>query len=313
MATRNLRTNQRKATKLTLLREAAAVRELAQNYLQATEAIRDSLAELYEKYAENGKLTHAEMTKYNRLQSLEKQLSEELRPAVLRSNRVIEKAVRVQYEESFYRHAWSIEQAAGVSLRWGLLSPDQVAAAVENDLRHLAKRRLSRETVQRVRTSITQGLIRGSTLRQMMGNVKEAISASANDAMRIVRTEAHRARELGGMRATQRSEEQGVKITRVWDATLDDRTRPGHAQLDGMPESQWRLGGIKPAYPGDPALPARQSINCRCTAVDEIEGYEPKVRRIRDEGLQPYETFGSWAERTGVRSNRYGQKYNFAG
>lgn len=311
MATRDLRELQRKSTKTTLLRESRALRELAQNYAQAAEAVRGELAVLYERYAEDGKLTHAQMTKYNRLRALEKQLGEELRPVVLRNNRVIEKITSVQYEESFYRHAWSIDQAAGVSLRWGLLSPEQIAAAVENDLRHLAKQRLARETLQRVRTAITQGLIRGSTLRQMMGVVREAMDVTTNEAMRIVRTEAHRARELGGVRATQRSEDQGVKVVRIWDATLDSRTRASHGRLDGKPESQWRLGGIKPSYPGDPALPARESINCRCTAVDQIEGYTPEVRRVRNEGLQPYQTFNQWAQSRGVRGSRYGERYNF--
>ena len=313
--TRDLITNQKRATKLTLLRESRAIRELASNYAEAIEAIRADLARLYERYAENGKLTHAEMSKYNRLASLERQIREDIRPVALRNNRLLDRLAKVQYEESFYRHAWTLDQHVGVSLRWGLLSPEQVTAAVSNDLALLAKNALSRDTLLRVNRAITQGLIRGTSLRQMMQGVREAMNTTANDAMRIARTEAHRARELGNLLATQKAEDQGVAITRIWDATLDDRTRNRHAQLDGQPESNggWTLGGVKATYPGDPALPPGQSINCRCSAIDTVEGYSPTVRRVRGDGLQPYQTFETWAKAHGVKANRYGQKYNFVG
>lgn len=325
MPTRNLTTNQTRTNKLTLLRELSGVRELARNYSDALDAIRNDLAKLYERYAEAGKLTHAEMSKYNRLRSLEKQLTETIRPIALKNNRLIEKLSRVQYEEAFYRHAWSIDQAAGVSLRWGLLSPDQVAAAVANPLRELAKRDLSRATLTRVRRAISQGLIRGLTLRKMMGEVREAMNTTANDAMRIARTEAHRAREMGNWDVTKKAAEQGIEIVKVWDATLDSRTRASHGSMDGQrrkvvtDDGDARLerpfqspNGGQTTRPGGFGI-ASEDINCRCTAVDEIEGYPPKVRRVRDEGLQPYQTFGEWARSRGVRASRYGERYNFVG
>lgn len=313
--TRDLPTNLRRSTKLALLNEARGVRELASNYAEAIEAIRADLAKLYERYAENGVLTNAEMTKYNRLASLERQLTEELRPVALRNNRLLDKLASVQYEEAFYRHAWAIDQTAGVSLKWGMLSPDQVAAAVSNPLGGLAKQALSRATVERVRRAVAQGLIRGTTLRQMMIGIRDAMNTTANEAMRIARTEAHRARELGNLLASGKAEDLGVQVVRVWDATLDDRTRARHANLDGQPESDggWTLEGVKAQYPGDPSLPASQSINCRCTAIDTVEGYSPSVRRVRGEGLQPYQTFETWAKSHGVKASRYGETYNFVG
>lgn len=322
--TRNLKKNQSRTNKTTMLRETEAIRELARNYAAAIDAIRNDLARLYERYAENGKLTHAEMSKFNRLASLEKQLTGTIRPAALKNERVIEKVARVQYEESFYRHAWSIDQNVGVSLRWGLLSPEQVKAAVENPLRHLAKRELSRATLTRVRRAISQGLIRGVTLRKMMNEVREAMDVTANDAMRIVRTEAHRARELGNWDVTQKAAELGLDMVKVWDATLDNRTRSTHGSMDGQRrkvvvtddgvklEKPFRSpNGATATYPGGFGV-AREDINCRCDAVDEIVGFPPEVRRVRDEGIQPYQTFREWAQSRGVKGSRYGEKYNFA-
>jgi uncharacterized protein with gpF-like domain len=298
---------------MTLMNETRAVRELARNYSNAIDEIRNELAKLYERYAENGVLTHSEMSKYNRLRNLERHITEELQPSILKNNALIEKISEVQYEEAFYRHAWSIDQTVGVGLRWGGLSADQIRAAVENDLRHLAARDLANSTLTRVRRSIAQGLTRGVSLNRMMREIRSAMETTVGQAMRIVRTEAHRARELGGMRATDIARERGVNIVRIWDATLDDRTRPRHASLDGQQEQNggWMLSGVKAEYPGDPALPASQSIHCRCSAVDEVEGYSPRLRRIRGEGLQPYQTFGEWARGRGIKANRYGEQYNF--
>lgn len=311
MPTRDLGQNQRSATRLVMRNEARIERALTDNYAAALNAIRSDMARVYERYAINGRLANAEMTKYNRLRALDKQIVSELRPTIEANRKLIEKAAEVQYDEAFYRRAWSIDQAAGVSLRWGMLSAEQVRAAVANDLRHLAQRGVARETLERVRRAITQGVIRGTTLRQMMSGVRQAMENTGGQAMRIVRTEAHRSRELGALAARESAVNQGVELTRVWDASLDTRTRSAHARLDGKPESEWRLGGIKPEYPGDPRLAPEHSINCRCTATDVVEGFEPKVRRTRENGLEPYQTFGAWAERHGVRASRYGEEYNF--
>jgi hypothetical protein len=37
--------------------------------------------------------------------------------------------------------------------------------------------------------------------------------------------------------------------------------------------------------------PAGQNINCRCSYFKEIDGIKPTERRIRGEGIVPYETF----------------------
>jgi len=321
--TRDLKTNQTRANKLAMLRETEGIREIARNYAAALDAIRSDLARLYERYAENGKLTHAEMSKYNRLRSLERQLTETIRPVALKNNRLIEKISEVSYEESFYRHAWSLDQHIGVSLRWGLLSPDQVRAAVENPLRELAKRDLSQATLTRIRRAISQGLIRGTSLRGMMKDVREAMNTTANDAMRIVRTEAHRARELGSWDATKKAAEQGIELVKVWDATLDNRTRSNHGSMDGqrrkvvtengavnLERPFQSPSGAQAAYPGGFGV-AREDINCRCDVVDEVEGFPPTIRRTREDGLQPYQTFSTWAQAHGVKASRYGERYNF--
>lgn len=64
-------------------------------------------------------------------------------------------------------------------------------------------------------------------------------------------------------------EEEGVK-TKRWIATLDDRTRDTHAELDGDVEpidGYFDVGGESAEYPADASLSAAERVNCRCTTV----------------------------------------------
>lgn len=297
------------ANRVALRYEDQFVRSLVSNYREAVRDIRSELAGLYERYAVGGKLTNAQMTRYNRLSKMDAQLTEALGPHIRSANTTIRRLAGSQYEEAFYRAAWSYDNELRTSLKWGQIPIEQVKAAVANPMAELALRELPIHTLNRVRRAVAQGLIRGLSMPKMMRGIRDAMGTTTADAMRIARTEAHRAREVGHLAASQSAAEQGVDLMRVWDAALDDRTRSSHARLDG--EKATPTG----RFPGGPIAPglwgiAGEDINCRCRATDVIEGYEPQGRRIQGE-VQEYKTFGAWAKEHGITGNKYGQRYNF--
>lgn len=60
-----------------------------------------------------------------------------------------------------------------------------------------------------------------------------------------------------------------------WLATEDQRTRPDHKEADGqtVPFAEpFTVGGHPMMYPHDPAAPADEVINCRCTTLLEEAG-----------------------------------------
>jgi uncharacterized protein with gpF-like domain len=257
------------------------------------------------------------MSKFNRLTALRTRIIRDIRPAVFTSRELTQLLTRVQYEAAFYSHAWAIEQAAGAGMSWGLLSERAVAAAVRNEFVGPALTRLNREMQRRVRDAISQGLIRGVSMPDMMRHIRDGIGATASDAMRIARTEAHRARELGSWRATQDAYKQGVRMNRQWLAAFN-RTRDTHGSMNGQERAVGPDGLERPfqspdggqtAYPGGFGI-AAEDINCRCTVIDVIEELEPELRREGD-SVEPYQSFVEWANRRGVRASRYGQRYNF--
>lgn len=63
-------------------------------------------------------------------------------------------------------------------------------------------------------------------------------------------------------------------IVRVWNSTLDDKTRDSHAAMDGqevgLDEPFTSGNGIEIMFPGDPAAPPEEIINCRCVVTNRV-------------------------------------------
>jgi SPP1 gp7 family putative phage head morphogenesis protein len=285
-------------TKALDARLSAYERQVAINYAEALKGIRNDIAKLYERYAVNGKLTYAEMSKYNRLASLEAQIAEILRPLFGKIDRLVDKVGPLEYEEGFYRTAWAIDQQSGVALRWGLLNTKAVREAVANPLDKIAKTRLRQDGLTKINRAVTQGLIRGESYPNMARAIKSAIEGNAYDAMRIVRTEGQRAQVLGQQANYEAARDIGVEVVEVWDATLDSRTRDSHGELDGV-KAKYRDG--KPYWDtevGEVSGPMQSGvpefdINCRCRIRGEIDGFKPEKRRIGGK-IQKYQTYSEW-------------------
>lgn len=280
-------------------------RELFINCKMALDDIRAALSKVYERYAKAGKLTNAEMTKYNRMMNLHTELTDILGPTFSRNGRLIEKLSAVQYDEAFFRTEWAIDQHTGVALKWGLVKKEAVDAAVKmqawRDLKKIGIQNASRETMVRIDRAVTQSLIRGDSYPKMAKGIKAVLDKTASSYITIARTEGQRAAVMGQQQVIEQARDKlDIDVEEIWDATLDGRTRPEHGALDGKaadPEKGWYVPALGtwvagPMQSGEPSF----DINCRCRVRPQIKGYGPKVRRIRDEGVVDYQTYDEWAK-----------------
>jgi uncharacterized protein with gpF-like domain len=104
-----------------------------------------------------------------------------------------------------------------------------------------------------------------------------------------------------------KADDLGIEGGKVWDATLDGDTRPTHGAIDGKKADSkglFYLGGNPAKYPADSALPAGERINCRCRIRYEVEGYSPQIRRTREQGIIPYQTYPEWVKEYGKPKSR---------
>lgn len=295
--------------KLDLIQNAAE-REILGNYRAVLEEIRKELNRVFEKYAKEGILTKAEMTRYNRMASLEKQLLEILGPQLSRNGRVVGRLAAAEYHESFFRHAWALDQSTGVALKWGMLPTGAIEAAAKSDLAALAQTGLRQEAFVGIRRTLIQGLTRGSSYPQMARDFKEFLERSASGYVRVARTEGNRVAVQGQIDNYRAAEDQGIALKRIWVASLDDRTRASHAKLDGKAADENGMFHTEVGLVGGPGMSGvpEFDIQCRCRIRAEVEDMAPKWRRVRDEGIVPYQTYTEWAREHGITRNRYGQE-----
>lgn len=140
--------------------------------------------------------------------------------------------------------------------------------------------------LRRVLTAgIEEGLGMDALARRLADEWPDVTAARA---LRIVRTEVIAASNWGAQKGAERTaEEFGLELEREWLATSDGRVRDEHADADGQRRGMaepFSVGGYAADYPGDPALPASQRVNCRCAlAFVPVEQKAAKGRRWRIE------------------------------
>jgi len=296
----NLNELEATAYKRLLAHEKAYERKTMKALVDALTIMRGQMAKIYDKYAKDGILTKAEMTRYNRYATMEKQMIAALDPALKANIKTIELLRPEQYEAAFFHYAWAIDNGAGVRIAWGTINKAVVMENLANPWLDIAKERYKLEGKLQVRAALNNGLSLGKSYAAMSKDLKKAINRTAYETMRILRTEGQTAINAGQDDAYTKAQEKGIEGNVKWDATLDGKTRPDHGAMDGenrQPDGLFNGPGRERApYPAWEGLSAGERIQCRCRLAFEIEGYEPKLRRSRDEGIIPYQTYSEWAK-----------------
>jgi uncharacterized protein with gpF-like domain len=286
--------------------EAKYSKQIQQALLDALTSIYGEMTKIYDKYAVDGILSKVEMTKYNKYQTMEKQILDKLDPAIKKNIESIKHLLPEQFQESFYHYAWAIDNATGLRLSWGLINtkallmPFDITNPKNIELQNALKN-YSLDAKKAIRKALLNNLTQGKSLAQMAKDIKLTVKRIESSAMTIARTEAMRALNSGTNYAYMQASEMGVEGVDVWSATKDARTREDHANADGqvrgeIVEGGFDLGGEFALYPLDPNLSAGNSINCRCTLRKEIDGYSPQLMRTREEGIIPYMNYNDWKD-----------------
>ena len=297
----------RVADKMTAQTEKAVLNA----YKESLDSMRLQMGKLYEKYSKNGSLTYAEMTKYNRLKSMQTSIQSNIGKTYKTLGTETRSLAKKVYEESFFRYGWAIEQDMGVNLSYGLINPDIIQASIENPISGLTlKETLNKNRINVVtalKQNITQGLILGEAYDKMAKRIKNTLDGDATKAMRVVRTEAHRNSNQARLSSIEHASKKGVDITMQWRATFDDRTRDTHTHMDGqrrkVGENFVSPSGAEGPAPGMLGR-ASEDVNCRCTLRPIVNGWEPSVRKdMMTKELIPYTNYETWAEAKGIKTN----------
>lgn len=123
---------------------------------------------------------------------------------------------------------------------------------------------------------------KGRILRNQFNNY------SRYQAERLVRTEATNAANFATMESAT-TIFPGAQMQKEWIASFDDRTRSSHSEAgasDPVDYNQpFMVGGSFMMYPGDPAGPAAEVINCRCSVAPFPKQNAQTVDNISNIGI----------------------------
>lgn len=163
---------------------------------------------------------------------------------------------------------------------------------------------------KRIQNDISRGIAQGSSYADiaknvasgMVGDYSKMRGGALGKAMQIARTESHRITNEATYDAQLKAKENGADIVKQWDATIDKRTRPHHAQLDGQIreiDEKFEVSGRKALYPGGFGI-ASEDVNCRCAVLqrakwaldeDELQTLKDRAEYFKLDKTENFEDF----------------------
>lgn len=150
---------------------------------------------------------------------------------------------------------------------------------------------------RRVKSVITQAVLQGESIPKIVKRLEAVTGGDHKAAVRNARTMMTGVENAGRIDAMDRAKQMGIPIQKQWLATLDNRTRHWHRELDGVTvdiDKPFENAIGKIMFPADPDADSANVYNCRCTLIASIKGFEldvrnPNVRPMPKLGDMTYE------------------------
>lgn len=254
---------QKEVLQITLTDEEAVLKALENNYIKALADIKRNIKELQANPLTQSKAYQLEFQK-----QLEAQVSGILDNLQGRNFTSVADYLQKSYTNGFIGNMYDI-QGQGVPLVIPI-DESQVLAAVQktgDDFKLSNKKGIStKELKKQVHSELIRGLATELSYADIARNISEYGLADMNRAKTIARTEGHRVQNQARFDSMNAAKSNGANIVKQWDSTLDGKTRPEHAQLDGQVrelDEDFTVAGYSAPHPGafgDPYM----DCNCRC-------------------------------------------------
>ena len=207
------------------------------------------------------------------------------------------------YEEGFVGTLYDL-QGQGIPLAFPL-DQEAMVRAVQTDSKiskglynHLGenvdmlKKHITAQVSRGISTGMTFNQIAKQLSMKMMGTYTNPKGSLAY-AKRIARTEGHRIQCQSTMDACHNAKDRGADVVKVWDSTLDGKTRTSHAHVDNEIKELDEKFSNGLMFPGDPSGGAAEVVNCRCALLQRarwaVEGGFTKMNNF----TKQLETFDS--------------------
>lgn len=288
-----------------ILRETEA--DVRRVYRRAVEETRKKLEDYLRRFEakdnikrqqlDRGKITAQEYADWRRGQIMIGQRWEELRNTLAQdlhnSNAIARSIVQGHMPEAYavnHNYAtFQIEKGSMVNTSYTLYDRQTVERIIRDqpDLlpppgKKMSERIAANKDIAwqrgQIQSVALQSILQGESIPKMARRIAREMGEKNNKAaVRYARTTMTGAQNAGRVDAYKRAEGMGIELEQKWLATLDNRTRHEHRQLDGMSVKigePFKIDGEEIRYPGDPSAPGYLIWNCRCTLVPKVKSVD---------------------------------------
>ena len=280
----------------------ALEKKIKKEYALATAELKVKSREYMEQYKERweqeykayqaGKYTHAEFIQWEMAQIGRGQhweaLKDQMASRMLESSEIasayINDTLPIAYTKASNQVANLARKSAiaqGVTgIRFDLVDENVIRRLMLENVNvitfktsHVNPSRQYKWDAKRIQNALTQGILQGDSIDRIADRFLVVMENDKKSAVRNARTAVTSARSVGKQDRYEDLASQGCEITKIWIATIDDRTRDTHAEIDGEEVAydepflvRTSDGGIdKMMYPCDPDGSPENVYNCRCT------------------------------------------------
>lgn len=297
---------QKEILNLQLKREKEVISELKRAYQRALQDINVKIADLMARTDVQNLQSIIYQVQYQK--ALKDQISGFLDVLHQGNFETISQYLTECYENGWIGTLYDL-QGQGIPLLFRI-DQEQVRLAVETNSK-LSKRLYEslgldiKALKKSVRSELSRGIAQSLSYREIARNLSNTSNISFNNAVRIARTEGHRINQEATYNCQKEAKKRGCEILKRWDASLDNKTRRAHQELDGQTvdvDEPFVFGGHTAMYPSGFGV-ASLDINCRCCSLqiakwslddEEFTKYNGDKREIQHfKDINEYEKFKS--------------------
>ena len=249
--------------------EKEVLKRLESNYKDALEEVNSKIAELMGRA--DADMQHV-IYQVDYQRALKAQIQGILNTMQSNEFSTVSEYLTKCYDEGFLGTMYSL-QSQGIPLVIPM-NQAEIAAAVQHETNlssGLYKAFDTADLQKKIAGEISRGFTVGSSFSEIARNVSAYANISKNNAARIVRTEGHRITETAAHHAQQKAKDRGADVGKIWDASLDAKTRESHVKVDGEIREIGKKFSNGLMFPGDPSGKAAEVINCRCRSRTEAK------------------------------------------
>lgn len=193
------------------------------------------------------------------------------------SKMINESLVNVYAENANYA-AYEIEKGANVGLSFSLYDKKAVENLLSDNPNFIPTVNPKipideRWNRQHIASEMLQGILQGESIPKISKRLANVTTMDKNGAIRNARTYTTSIENQAKMDRYGEAEEMGIDLDKEWMATLDERTRESHRELDGERRANDEAFSNGCMYPADPSGDPEEIYNCRCRIVARIKGH----------------------------------------